>query len=81
MDARDPEFEPQPGPYRKIAKRDASAVKAVEVERQFAVCESTQITSFVEDINKTSLCSTPNCNGMCNTLHWIYFENYCAQMT
>ena len=24
MDARDPEFEPQPGPSRKIAKRDAS---------------------------------------------------------
>ena len=32
MDARNPEFEPHPGPSCKIAKRDASAVK---VEQQF----------------------------------------------
>lgn len=65
MDARDPEFEPQPGLSRKIAKQDASAVKAFEMKWQFVVCKSTQITSFIKDINITS---TPTCNGVYNTL-------------
>lgn len=36
----------------------------IEVERRLVVCESTQITRLVDDINKTSRCSTDKCNGM-----------------
>lgn len=35
----------------------------VEVERRLVVCESTQITRLVDDINKTSRCSTKDCEG------------------
>ena len=38
--------------------------KGMEVERRLAVCESTQITRLVDDINKTSRCSSNGCNGM-----------------
>ena len=34
-----------------------------EVERRLFVCESTQITKLIEDINRTSKCSTPDCSG------------------
>ena len=37
-----------------------------DVERRLFVCESSQVTKFVEDINKTSHCSTLNCNGKLN---------------
>ena len=60
VDDRDEDF--GPGPSRKIPKCERQ-VEGVEVERQFVVCESTQITSFVEDINRTSRCSTSECNG------------------
>lgn len=63
VDDKDADFEP--GPSGKIAKCEhaVSAVDEVEVEHQFVVCESTQITSFVDDINRTSRCSTSECNG------------------
>lgn len=35
----------------------------VAVERRFFVCESTQLMDMVEQINSTSRCSTPDCNG------------------
>lgn len=35
-----------------------------EVEQRLCVCESSQICKFVEDINKSSRCSTEECNGM-----------------
>lgn len=35
-----------------------------EVEQRLCVCESTQICKFVEDINKSSRCSTEECDGM-----------------
>ena len=38
--------------------------KGMEVERRLVVCESTQITRLVDDINKTSRCSSNGCNGM-----------------
>ena len=31
---------------------------------QLCVSESLQIICLIDDVNKTSCCSTPNCNGM-----------------
>ena len=36
----------------------------VDVECHLFVCETTQLTDFVDKINETSCCSTPDCNGM-----------------
>ena len=35
----------------------------VAVERRFFFCKSTQLLDLVEQINSTSRCSTPDCNG------------------
>jgi len=35
----------------------------MEMERRFFVCESTQITKLIDQVNSTSKCSTPDCNG------------------
>ena len=35
----------------------------LEIERRLFVCESTQLMNMVEQINATSQCSTPECNG------------------
>ena len=35
------------------------------VEHQLLVCESTQVSAFVDSINKTARCSTANCHGKC----------------
>lgn len=35
----------------------------LEVERRLFVCESTQLMDMVHQINLTSKCSTPKCNG------------------
>ena len=35
------------------------------VEHQLLVCESTQVSAFVNSINKTSRCFTVNCHGKC----------------
>ena len=37
--------------------------KTENVEQRLFVCESIQVTKYVEDINKTSHCSTLNCKG------------------
>ena len=41
-----------------------NGMDSMEVERRLVVCESTQITRLVNDINKTSRCSSNGCNGM-----------------
>lgn len=40
-----------------------SRTKGLEVERRFFVCESTQLMDMIHQINSTSKCSTPKCNG------------------
>lgn len=39
------------------------AMKGEEMERRLFVSESTQLMDFVQQINDTCKCSTPNCNG------------------
>lgn len=51
------EYEPSP------VKKGQRTSTAVMFERQLFVCESTQLASFLESINKTSRCSTDDCNG------------------
>ena len=59
----------QPGPSRKLWKSECK--KPVEVERQLVICETSQITSFVDDVNGTSRCSTLNCNGTFANIQFI----------
>ena len=42
----------------------AGKKEKLDVERRLFVCETTQLTDFVEKINETSCCSTPDCDGM-----------------
>ena len=35
----------------------------VEVENHFLVCESSQVMKLIHEINATSQCATPGCNG------------------
>ena len=42
--------------------------EALPVERRLFVCESTQLTKFVDGINETSKCATSECNGECGFL-------------
>lgn len=42
---------------------NTATASSVVVERQLFVCESSQILTFVENVNKTSRCSTKDCNG------------------
>lgn len=59
----DPEF--GPGPSRKRTKSESDKKPAaVTVERQLVVCESSQIVALIDDVNRTSRCSTLECNGM-----------------
>ena len=46
-------------PWQAAGKKEK-----LDVERRLFVCETTQLTDFVEKINKTSCCSTPDCDGM-----------------
>ena len=62
-DNKDPDFEPDPSPKRLKMAREEPLQNGLKVERQLCVCESSQIISLIEDINKTSRCSTPDCNG------------------
>ena len=50
---------------------EPKTVKGEEMERRLFVSESTQLMDFVQQINKTSKCFTPNCNGKFsfNALH------------
>ena len=43
----------------------SESVQQKNVERQLFVCETTAVTDFVEQVNRTSHCSTPSCNGEC----------------
>lgn len=54
-------------PYDKKSKGKGCG-KTENVERRLFVCESTQVTKFVEDINKTSRCSTLHCKGKGNVV-------------
>lgn len=47
----DSSAEPQPKKFK------------TDIERQFFVSESTQLFDFVEQVNRTSCCSTPDCRG------------------
>lgn len=35
----------------------------IDIERRFFVSETTQLLDFIEQVNRTSCCSTPNCRG------------------
>ena len=61
---KDPDFEPDPSPKRLKMVCKEPLQNPLQVEQQLCVCESSQIIRLVEDINKTSCCSTPDCNGM-----------------
>ena len=63
-DNKDPDFEPDLSPKRLKMARKEPLQNPLKVERQLCVCESSQIIRLIEDINKTSRCSTPDCNGM-----------------
>ena len=57
-----------PSPKRRKMVREEPLQNPLKVERQLCVCESSQIIRLIEDINKTSHCSTPDCNGMSHEL-------------
>ena len=40
-----------------------SETKGVEVERRLFICESTQLMDLIHQINSSSKCLTPDCNG------------------
>lgn len=63
-DDKDPDFKPDPSSKRLKMVREEPLQNPLKVERQLCVCESSQIIRLIEDINKTSRCSTPDCNGM-----------------
>ena len=50
----------------------AGKKEKLDVERRLFVCETTQLTDFVEKINETSCCSTPDCDGIIDPL--IFFK-------
>lgn len=47
----------------KDHKETLRKAKGLKMNRRFFVCESTQLTDFVEQINATTNCSTDGCNG------------------
>jgi len=47
----------------KLEVATDSETELCEMERSFFVCESTQITKLIDQVNSTSKCSTPDCNG------------------
>ena len=61
------------------SQADARVAK-VDTERRLFVCETTQLTDFVDNINETSRCSTPDCNGTYLMLlsDLIYFYQFCV---
>ena len=42
---------------------ESMTIKGEEMEHRLFVSESTQLMDFVQQINETSKCFTPNCNG------------------
>ena len=50
----------------------SQATDEVQTENHFLVCESSQIMKLIHDINATSKCATPGCNGkQCDILFSI----------
>ena len=61
--------------FAKAGTSTSTAKTTSEVERRLFVCESTQITKLIEDINRTSKCSTPDCSGeYVNLMKFIEFS-------
>ena len=48
----------------KSTDREKCLAQQADVEQRLFVCESSQVCKFVDDINRTSRCSTEECNGM-----------------
>jgi len=68
VDHKDADFEPDQSPKRQKMVHEEPLQNPLKVERQLCVCESSQIICLIEDVNKTSCCSTPDCNGMFHEL-------------
>ena len=47
----------------KRAKPEVQENETRPIDRQMFVAESTQVTAFVDDVNRTSYCSTQDCSG------------------
>ena len=58
----DSEYNPYSDDDNK-GKKNLPCEKKVEIERRLFVCESTQLMDLIHQINSTSKCSTPKCNG------------------
>ena len=43
----------------------------LDVECHLFVCETTQLTDFVDKINETSCCSTPDCDGIYRSVDYF----------
>ena len=43
----------------------------LDMERHLSVCETTQLIDFVDKINETSCCSTPDCDGMYRSVDYF----------
>lgn len=75
-DASGSEYEPSP--VKRAKTEELKQPAEPMVERQFFVGESTQITAFVDGVNRTSCCSTAGCNGTYSLsitamIYFIYF--------
>ena len=79
MDDKDSDFEPDPLPKRLKMVCEEPLQNPLEVEPQLCVFESSKIIRLIEDVNKTSHCSTPNCNGifheLLNCCRFNFWEN------
>ena len=43
----------------------------LDIKCHLFVCETTQLTDFVDKINETSCCSTPDCDGMYQSVDYF----------
>ena len=59
-----------PSTSKSLDRKSTKKSNQLEVEQRLFVCETTQVCKFVDDINKTSRCSTEECNGKC--MHAIF---------
>lgn len=66
-------FDEAEGTSQQVSEDDSDEYcpsdECVKVEQRLFVCESTQVTKFVDEINKTSRCSTKECDGMYFTIN------------
>ena len=49
----------------------AGQKEKLDVECHLFVCETTQLTDFVDKINETSCCSTPDCDGIYRSVDYF----------